>query len=38
MLAALAPEERERKAEALAELIESERPDLTPVWTGEDAR
>ena len=38
MLAALAPEERERKAEALAELIESERPDLTPVWLGEDAR
>ena len=38
MLAALAPEEQERKAEALAELIESERPDLTPVWTGEEAR
>ena len=38
MLAALAPEERERKAEALAELIESERPDLTPVWLWEDAR
>ena len=35
MLAALAPEERQRKAEALAELIESERPDLVPVWTGE---
>lgn len=38
MLEALAPEERERKAEALAELIESERPDLTPIWLGEDAR
>ena len=38
MLATLAPEERQRKAEVLAELIESERPDLTPVWIGEDAR
>jgi len=38
MLAALAPEERQRKAEELAELIESERPDLTPIWLGEDAR
>ncbi len=38
MLAALAPEERARKAEAFAELIESEQPDLTPVWLGEEAR
>lgn len=38
MLAALVPEERERKAEALAELIQSERPDLTPIWFGEEAR
>lgn len=38
MLVALAPEERKRKAEALADLIESERPDLTPVWIGENAR
>ena len=37
MLATLAPEERQRKAAALAELIESERPDLTPVWLGEEA-